>query len=59
MDKACDDYHRFHEIIVRSDLAHVVRLSNNLINKKKSFDAVLNDTSKDISEDIQEQKQVS
>ena len=26
VDKACDDYHRLHEIALTSSLAHVVRL---------------------------------
>ena len=28
VDKACDDYHILHEIVVRSSLGHVVKLSD-------------------------------
>ena len=41
VDKACDDYHRIHEIVVKSSLAHVVRLSDKVEIKREEEEGVL------------------
>ena len=41
VDKACDDYHRIHEIVVKSSLAHAVRLSDKVEIKREEEEGVL------------------
>ena len=41
VDKACDDYHRLHEIVVKSSLAHVVRLSDKMDIKREEKEVML------------------